>query len=621
MKMTYKSPTDDFAPKIFFSPDIKKDSTEYLGDLPRWNLKDLYPSHDSKEILTDMERLDHESLAFRTRWKGNLENATNQTGSTGLGAAISEYEKLSDLAGRIYSYAYLLYSTHLSDQTICKFHTDTNAKITDLEQRLIFFTLEINDLDNTLLEKSYNQDLLALKYSPWIKNIRKYKKHLLSDELECLFSDTAQTGSEALKHFFSETLETLRFKVNDQKLPLEKASTLLLNPDRKIRESSGKAISKTFEKNSHIFSFITNTLAKDREIQDKWRKYENVSDSRHLSNDIEPYVIESLVQSVKNYYPKISHRYYSLKKQWLKLDKMYFWDRSAPLLDSSEVIIPFEKARDITLASYAKFSPQMSEIAEKFFSNNWIDAPQCEGKGIGAFSHGTVPSSHPYISLNYSGKSRDVTTLAHELGHGIHQVLSAQQGALMANAPLILAETASIFGEALTFDSLIDSISNEHDRKILLTHKIEDSLSSIIRQIAFYDFELRIHTERRTGSIPIQRINEIWLETQKESLGPAFELDNSGYDNFWMMIPHFIHSSFYVYSYSFGNCLVNSLYEIYKSNTVDQFQKKYLNILRAGNSKNHSELLQPLNIDLSDPNFWNRGLQAVERMIDDLEQM
>ncbi|MBL0849346.1 MAG: M3 family oligoendopeptidase [Candidatus Liberibacter ctenarytainae] len=608
----------------FFSPhDIKGDPTKDLGNPPLWNLQDLYPSHDSQEILNDIIHIDHESLSFQECWQNHLANATSQTDSKGLGTAISEYEKLNDLIGRVFSYATLLYNCHLSDPSICKFYTDTTTHLVSLTNRLIFFTIEISNLDETLLEKSYSKDPVALRYSPWIKKIRKFKKHLLSDDMECLLSDTAQTGSDAIKRFFAESMASLRFKVNEQKLSIEQALNLLTDPDRKIRESAGKELYKTFEKSSYIFSFVTNTLAKEEETQDRWRKYAKIADSRHLSNDIEPSIVESLTTTVKSFYPKISHRYYALKKKWLNLDKMNFWDRSAPFPDSSQSIIPFEEARDITLTAYAKFSPQMAEIAEKFFTHKWIDALQYEGKSPGAFSHGTVPSSHPYILLNYAGKTRDVSTLAHEIGHGIHQVMSAEkQGALLADSPLILAETASIFGEELVFDYLINTISHKKERKILLANKIEDSINSIIRQIAFYDFELRIHAERRsTGELPVKTINAIWIETQKEALGPAFDLDNSGYDNLWMIVPHFINSPFYVYSYAFGNCLVNSLYGIYKSGAVEQFQEKYLNILRAGSSKHHSELLRPFGINLSDPHFWSQGLQIVEKMIDEIEQM
>ncbi|AKK20457.1 M3 family oligoendopeptidase [Candidatus Liberibacter africanus] len=610
-------------PRIFGDIETTTHSQENLGNLPRWNLNDLYPSHDSQEIKDDLERIEHESLAFRSRWKGNLTHAASQKDCHGLGAAITEYERIAELIGRIASYAVLLYHCNLSDQIIRKFYTDIMAKLTDFEKTLIFFTLEINDLDDTILEKSYAQDSLTPKYSSWINNIRKIKKHLLSNEMECLFSDTSQTGRDALKRFFSETLESLRFKVNDKKISLTNAYQLLLDSDREVRKSTAKALSHTFKKSSYIFSFITNTLAKDEEIQDHWRKYENVADSRHLSNDVEPCVIEALTQSVKNYYPNISHRYYELKKKWLKLDNMYFWDRLAPLPGTSKTIIPFEEAQDIVLKSYFKFSPQMSTIAEKFFTHNWIDAPRYDGKGSGAFAHSSVPSVHPYIFLNYAGKPQDVKTLSHELGHGIHQVLASKaQGILTANASLTLAETASIFGETLTFDSLIQATSNKEERKILLANRIEDALNTIVRQISFYDFELKLHIERRsTGNIPDYRINEIWLETQKESLGPAVDLSDLEYGSFWMMVPHFIDCPFYVYSYAFGNCLVNSLYEIYKSNTISDFQEKYLNILRAGNSKHYSELLLPFNINLADPNFWNKGLQVVERMINDLEKL
>ncbi|AHA27803.1 M3 family oligoendopeptidase [Candidatus Liberibacter americanus] len=612
---------------LFLNPklsiDNKNDCKKKLGELPRWNLNDLYPSHDSQEILNDIKRIDQESLAFKTRWENNLLNATNLNECNGLGAAIAEYERLYDIIGRVISYAYLLHSCNMSNPEISKFYTDTIAKLSLVNNQLIFFALEINNIDDNNLEKSYSNDSLALKYSPWIKNVRKLKKHLLSNDLECLMSDMSQTGLNPIKMFFSETIESLRFKVDDQKLPLEKALNLLLSPDRSIREKSGKAISKTFNKSGYIFTFITNSIAKEDEIQDKWRKYDNIADSRHLENNIEPAVIDSLVKSVKNYYPKISHRYYAMKKKWLKLDKLNFWDRYAPIPEEKETIISFDKAKEISLKAYSNFSPKMSEIAEKMFVNKWIDAPQYEGKASGAFSHPTVPSSHPYVLLNYAGKLRDVMTLSHETGHAIHQVLAAQhQGALMSDSSLVLSETASVFGETLTFDFLMRSISDKKEVKTLLAKKVEDSISTIIRQIALYDFELRLHKARRaTGSLPTAQINAIWLETQKEALGPDFELDDTGFENSWMMIPHFINVPFYVYSYAFGNCLVNSLYEIYKENTVNQFQEKYLDILRAGNSKHHSELLRPFNINLNDTDFWDRGLHAVERMIDDIEKM
>ncbi|MEG8098991.1 M3 family oligoendopeptidase [Candidatus Liberibacter brunswickensis] len=619
----YANFTNLFSSRILFNANTKISSKQNIGNLPRWNLKDLYPSIDSKEILRDLELIKNESLAFKTRWKDNLKNATSNKRCNGLGAAIAEYEKIIELTERIYSYAFLLYSCGLSDDKIRRFYQNIEEKISEFKKTVMFFKLEINRLDDDILKKCYSQDSLALKYSSWIRITRKTKKHSLSNELECLFSDTDQIGKKALTRFFSETFDSLRFKVNNKEMTVSEAYPLILHHNRRVRQSSTQAMSDTFKKSSNIFSFIINTLIHNEQIQDNWRKYEKISDSCHLANDVEPSIIESLVKTVKSNYQNTSHRYFSLKKKWLKLDHMYFWDRVAPPIPGTpKDIFSFEEAKDIVLKAYHDFSPQMSKIAEKFFTNHWIDAAQYHGKQSGSFAHPTIPSVHPYILLNFTGKRLDITTLAHELGHGIHQVLSSEsQEMLMSTPSLTLSETASIFGETLAFDYLIKSTSNKKERKILIANKIEDSMNSIIRQISFYDFELKLHKERRSkGNIPDHRINQIWIETQKESLGPAFDLDED-YGYFWMMIPHFFASPFYVYSYAFGNCLVNSLYDIYKSNSISNFQEKYINILRAGNSKHYSELLLPLNINLADPNFWERGLTSVEKMIDEVENM
>jgi oligoendopeptidase F len=322
---------------------------------------------------------------------------------------------------------------------------------------------------------------------------------------------------------------------------------------------------------------------------------------------------------VKAAYPRLSHRYYAMKAKWLGMDQMNHWDRNAPLPETSKAIIGWDEARETVLSAYGKFDPRMAEIAGRFFDKGWIDAPVRPGKSPGAFAHPTVPSAHPYVLLNYQGKARDVMTLAHELGHGVHQVLAGEQGALMASTPLTLAETASVFGEMLTFRSLLDRTTDKRERKAMLAQKVEDMINTVVRQIAFYEFERRLHTERRNGELTSERIGALWLEVQVESLGPAIAI-REGYETFWAYIPHFIHSPFYVYAYAFGDCLVNSLFAVYMQ-AESGFQEKYLDMLKAGGTKHHSELLAPFGLDASDPEFWGRGLSMIEGLIDELEAM
>src|SRR4029077_3421576 len=339
-------------------------------------------------------------------------------------------------------------------------------------------------------------------------------------------------------------------------------------------------------------------------------------DARHLDNRVEREVVDALVAAVRGAYPRLSHRYYALKAKWFGKKKLPTWDRNAPLPQVAARNVSWSEARDTVLSAYNAFSPKMATIAERFFAQNWIDAPIRPGKAPGAFSHPTVPSAHPYVLLNYQGKPRDVMTLAHELGHGVHQVLAARNGPLMAPTPLTLAETASVFGEMLTFRKLLAN-AGKKERKAMLAAKVEDMINTVVRQIAFYTFERKVHAERRIGELTSDRLNALWLEVQHESLGPAIEL-KPGYETFWAYIPHFVHSPFYVYAYAFGDCLVNSLDAVYQR-AADGFAERYLEMLAAGGTKHHSELLAPFGLDARDQAFWQGGLGVIEGMIAELE--
>ncbi|POO54845.1 M3 family oligoendopeptidase [Agrobacterium rosae] len=590
-----------------------------LGDLPTWKLSDLYASADSPEYKSALEKAASDAKAFEAKWKGKLEAAAKLAGNEGLGAALKEYEALDDLLGRIGSFAGLTYFSDTSNPANGKLYGDAQSKLTDMSSHLLFFALELNRIDDTTIDAAMANDPLAGHYKPWLVDLRKDKPHQLDDKLEQLFLEKSMTSAAAFNRLFDETMSDLRFIVDGESLALERTLNLLQEPDPEIRKKAAEALSATFKDNLRVFTLITNTLSKDREIADRWRNFEDIADSRHLANRVEREVVDALAKAVTEAYPRLSHRYYKMKAKWLGMEQMNYWDRNAPLPDSSNAIIPWEDAKETVLSAYGDFAPEMADIARRFFDEEWIDAPARPGKAPGAFAHPTVPSAHPYVLVNYLGKPRDVMTLAHELGHGVHQVLAGGQGALMCATPLTLAETASVFGEMLTFRKLLDGTKDKRERKDMLARKVEDMINTVVRQIAFYEFERKVHTARKDGELTAEQIGELWLSVQKESLGPAIKI-SEGYENWWTYVPHFIHSPFYVYAYAFGDCLVNSLYAVYQ-NADSGFQDKYFELLKAGGTKHHSELLKPFGLDATDPSFWNKGLSMIEGLIDELEAL
>ena len=589
-----------------------------LGNLPEWELADLYPSIDSVEYKDDLALSLSDAKAFEAGYAGKL-NDYAKSDFEKLALSVKTFEDIEERMGRIMSYAVLVYTGETTDPVNAKFYGDAQEKITTASSHMLFFALELNRIENDVLEKAMTGCKALAYYRPWLEDLRKDKPHQLEDRIEQLFHDKSVSGRSAWNRLFDETMASLRFKLEGEELSVEPALNMLQDTDGRKRELAAKEIGKVLSDNSRIFTLITNTLAKDKEISDRWRNFEDVADSRHLANRIERPVVDALVSCVEESFPDISHRYYMMKAKWLGKDKLRHWDRNAPLPSKHEKIYGWDEARDIVLDAYAGFSPQMSDIAKQFFDKNWIDAPVRDGKSPGAFAHPTVPSVHPYAMLNYLGKPRDVMTLAHELGHGVHQVLAAEQGALMSSTPLTLAETASVFGEMLTFRSLLERAETKAERKILLARKVEDMLNTVVRQIAFYMFEREVHEARRKGELTTQVIGDIWIDIQKKSLGPVFEFDEA-YRSYWSYIPHFIHSPFYVYAYAFGDCLVNSLYAVYQD-AEDGFQERYFDMLKAGGTKHHSELLKPFGLDASDPDFWYKGLSVISGMIDELETL
>jgi oligoendopeptidase F len=590
-----------------------------LGKLPEWNLADLYEGPGSPKLKADLAASERAADAMQERYAGKLAALLDGgKGGAGLAQAVREFEALNDTMGRIVSYASLLYAADTSDPKRQKFFGDIQEKITAISSKLLFFPLELNRLDDEVLDKAMASPELS-HYRPWLEDLRKEKPYQLDDKLEQLFHEKAVTARSSWDRLFTETMTALRFEADGEKLSLEPTLNRLLDQDGEKRRRAAEVLAKVFKDNVRLFTLVTNTLAKDKEISDRWRGFIDVADSRHLANRVEKEVVDALVAAVQEAYPRISHRYYAMKARWLGKKKLAHWDRNAPLPEEPKQVIDWGDAQKTVLTAYGDFSPRMADIAGQFFVKGWIDAPVREGKSPGAFSHPTVPSAHPYILLNYQGKPRDVMTLAHELGHGVHQVLANVQGPLMAPTPLTLAETASVFGEMLTFRALLDQAPTPRERKALLAAKVEDMINTVVRQIAFYSFERKVHTERREGELTSERLGEIWLEVQKESLGPAIEL-KPGYETFWCYIPHFIHAPFYVYAYAFGDCLVNSLYAVYEK-AEKGFAERYLDMLAAGGTKHHKELLAPFGLDASDPNFWSMGLKVIEGLIDELESM
>ena len=591
--------------------------TNEFGTLPVWNLGDLYAGMDSPKLQDDMAAAMREAKAFSAAYAGKLAGIAAKPGAAQkLFDILKRYEALDDLMGRIGSYAGLIYATDTTNHAHAKFYGDTQGHLTDAAGHTLFFALEFNRLDEKLVSSLTAQKPLN-HYKPWVDDTRIELPHQLDDKLEKLFLEKSATSYSAWNRLFDETISDLRFKVGDESLAIEPTLNMMVDKDEAKRKLAADAIGVTLKANLRTFTLITNTLAKDKSISDSWRHFEDVADARHLSNRVEREVVDALVSAVHAAYPRLTHRYYKLKAKWFGKETLNHWDRNAPLPDANTKIYSFTEAKDIVLGAYAGFSPKMATIAEKFF-HGYIDAPVRPGKAPGAFAHPTVPSAHPYVLLNYMGKPRDVMTMAHELGHGVHQVLAGHNGALMAPTPLTLAETASVFGEMLTFRAMLDA-AGPAQRKMMLASKVEDMLNTVVRQIAFYTFERKVHEARKNGELTAEQICDLWMSVQAESLGPSIKF-GKGYETYWAYIPHFIHSPFYVYAYAFGDCLVNSLYGVYEKSHAG-FAERYFSLLSAGGTKHHSELLKPFGLDAKDPAFWQIGLNMIEGMIAELEGM
>ena len=585
-----------------------------FGELPEWDLSDLYTAEDAPELIRDLAWLEEECANFARDYEGKLA----ELDAAGFLACVLRNEKINGIAGRIMSYAGLRYYQLTIDAGRAKFLSDMQEKITNFTTPLVFFTLELNRLDDGVLDGLFAESAELARYKPVFDRVRAMKPYQLSDELEKFLHDMGVVG-DAWERMFDETIAGLEFEVDGEPLNIEGTLNLLTDETRETRESAARELADVFGSNIKTFARVHNTQAKEKEIVDRWRGMPTAQTGRHLSNDVEAEVVEALRDAVVKAYPKLSHRYYELKRKWLGLDTLQVWDRNAPLPMEDKRIVGWDAARETVMSAYAGFDPRMAEIAEPFFTKGWIDAGVKPGKAPGAFAHPTVTDVHPYVMLNYLGKPRDVMTLAHELGHGVHQVLAAEQGEMLSSTPLTLAETASVFGEMLTFRKMLSEAKTDAQRRVMLAGKVEDMINTVVRQIAFYDFECKLHAARREGELTPEDIGALWMSVQGESLGPAFEF-MEGYEHFWAYIPHFVHSPFYVYAYAFGDGLVNALYAVYEENP-EGFQDKYFDMLKAGGSMHHTALLAPFGLDATDPTFWDKGLSMISGFIDELEAM
>ena len=586
------------------------------AELPNWNLSHLYDNPEDPRLDADLNEAASRSKAFSDGYAGQL----TALDGAGFARAIAEYESILEILHKAMSYGQLLFSVSTGDAEIGRFYQTLQERVTDISADTLFFTLEINRLDDEVLDAKMS-DPAAARYQPWLREVRQFRDHQLSDDMEKLLLEKSVTGHAAWVRLFEETFSDMRFDVEGVGAGLTQSQVLnlLSDKDGAKRKAAAASFGKVLGENVRLLALITNTLAKDKDIEDRWRQYARPVSERNLSNQVEDEVVDALVSSVRDQFKNLSHRYYALKAKWFGQEVLDYWDRNAPLPDDASAKFEWDEAKSLVLEAYGAFEPTMANVAARFFDESWIDARPREGKDSGAFSHPVVPSAHPYIMMNFHGKARDVMTLAHELGHGVHQVLAAEQGALMADTPLTTAETASVFGEMLTFRKMVDNEPDPARRRILLAGKVEDMLNTVVRQIAFHEFERRIHDERKSGEISVERLGDIWIDVQRESLGPSIRFDDA-YRNYWAYIPHFVHTPFYVYAYAFGDCLVNSLYEVFSSGgTQEGFQQKYLDMLAAGGTKRHKELLAPFGLDAGDPDFWKRGLSVISGFIDELE--
>ena len=587
---------------------------EINNQLPIWNLSEIYKDIKDPNIGKDIKEISKLSNQFLKKWKGRIKELS----ATDFVNCIEKYQAINESIYKIGTHSSLIFATNMEDPEISRYNSSISDQITEILSSLIFFTLELSKIDDKTIE-SWMKENSAQKWQPFITILRKRNPYLLDPLVEEILIEKSATGRAAWVRLFDETSAALRFPFRKDLLSEAEILNLLSDSDPENRKIAGKSLSEILDKNKRIFAMILNVISRDRYIEDNKRGFQRIMSSRNLDNDVEDEVVDALVNTVDKAMPKLTHRYYKWKAKQFGKNKLDWWDRNAPLPQTSENPIKWSDAKNIILDSFSSFHPKISNLAELFFKNNWIDASVRQGKASGAFAHPSVPSLHPYILVNYQGKIRDVMTLAHELGHGVHQILAAKNGLLMAETPLTLAETASVFGEMLVFRKLLDESSVEQ-KKQLLAGKIEDMLNTVARQIGFHQFEVKFHEARIKSELTPDEISDIWMETQSHAVGPYVNL-NKDYRVLWGYIPHFVHTPFYVYAYAFGDSLVNALWYAYQKSDKDEFSKKYIDMLSSGGTKSHNDLLKPFNLSAYEDSFWDKGITMITSLMDELEEL
>jgi oligoendopeptidase F len=587
------------------------EATQTRADDVRWKLDDLYESESA--MRDDLGAAQREAEQLSETYRGRVADLS----AAQLAEALDELEAVQDRAGRAYTFAYLRWSTDTNDPERGALLQHVKEAYTQIEQQLIFFETEWAEAPEEHAEKLIESDELA-GYEHFLEVERLKKDYLLTEPEEKILSEKNVTGRSAWNRYFDETMGAARFELNGDELTRQEILKKLYEPDRDLRRRAALAFTDGLEDHERTLTFVFNTTLADKASDDRLRGYEHWLRSRNLSNEVEDETVDALIEAVTGRYDLVA-RFYDLKRRLLGLDDLKDYDRYAPLSDA-DTRYEWDDARGIVLDAYGDFHPQMAEVAGRFFDDGWIDAPLAPGKRGGAFSHGAVPSAHPYVLLNYTGKPRDVRTLAHELGHGVHQFLAREQGVLQASTPLTTAETASVFGEMLVFQRLLRREDDPQNRLAMLVSKIDDTMATVFRQTALNRFENKIHTARREeGELTSERFAEAWMETQRAMFAGSVTLEDH-YRRWWSYIPHFLHTPGYVYAYAFGELLVLALYAEYER-TGDGFSERYLDLLATGGSDWPRALVGRFGLDLTDADFWQQGLDAIEELIDDAEEL
>ena len=581
-----------------------------------WNLSDLYLNLNDPQIEKDIEDAFSQAKSFEEKYRGKI-NSEPVTPSFLL-QAVKELESISEQAGKLISYAYLMFAADTSNPKRGAFLQSIQEKTTEIRKHLMFFELEWIALPDEIANHLLEDEVLS-HYSHFLQTERRYKPHKLSEPEEKILDEKANTGSRAFMRLFDEVINNIRFKVKldgrIKHLTEPETLALLYDTDRNKRKAGAIGLTKGLKENAHVLNYIFNILVQDHTSNDRLRSFPHPMASRHLDNEIDKATVDALMTSCEKNFDMVE-KYYNLKKRLLGLKKFHDYDRYSPIFPEGKTI-SYKDSKEIVLEAFGLFSPQMAQIAREFFENSWIDAELRSGKRGGAFSHSAVPSVHPYVFLNYTGRLRDVMTLAHELGHGIHQYLSRKQGYFQCHTPLTTAETASVFGEMLVFHTLKESEKDSKTRLSLLCSKLEDIFATIFRQVVLTRFEEKLHHARRNeGELTSSRINELWIEANKPMFGDSVELTKD-YAWWWMYIPHFIHSPFYCYAYSFGELLVIALYQKYQ-NEGNVFVPRYIELLSSGGSDAPEKLLARVGVDITDPNFWQGGLDLLREMVNEV---